>query len=138
VRPPCGKGTPRRGMVLGDGVLRRKSRWGAASGQLRTAASRRWFRPAAPVAMMSPMDPSLGAVSATWRWGRVRMPRACDRTWVVDHRGSPMGPFYANFGPASGPSRYRDTPPVTGVLETPDNPKPIGTATEAGWTADGA
>ena len=39
--------------------------------------------------------------------------------------------------PASGPARYRDTPPVTGVLETPDNPKPIGTATEAGWTADG-
>jgi hypothetical protein len=32
---------------------------------------------------------------------------------------------------------YRDTPPVAGVLESPENPMLIGQAVEAGWTENG-
>ena len=45
--------------------------------------------------------------------------------------------YYANVGPVRGPARYRDTPPAAGVLEALDNPRPIGIASEAGWTENG-
>ena len=48
-----------------------------------------------------------------------------------------MGTYYANVGPVRGSAMYRDTPPAAGVLESPDNPTPIGQAVESGWTEDG-
>ena len=48
-----------------------------------------------------------------------------------------MGTYYANVGPVRGSAMYRDTPPATGVLESPGNPTLIGQAVEAGWTENG-
>jgi hypothetical protein len=45
--------------------------------------------------------------------------------------------YYASIGPTRGPALYRDTPPTTGVLESPGIESPVGTATEAGWTENG-
>ena len=48
-----------------------------------------------------------------------------------------MATYYANVGPVRGSAMYRDTPPTAGVLESPDNPTPIGQAIETGWTENG-
>ena len=45
--------------------------------------------------------------------------------------------YYASIGPPRGPALYRDTPPTTGVLESPSDAEEVGTATEAGWTENG-
>ncbi len=45
--------------------------------------------------------------------------------------------YYASIGPPRGPALYRDTPPTTGVLESPTDAEAVGTATEAGWTENG-
>jgi hypothetical protein len=48
-----------------------------------------------------------------------------------------LGTYYANVGPLRGSAMYRDTPPVAGVLESPENPTLIGQAVETGWTENG-
>jgi hypothetical protein len=46
------------------------------------------------------------------------------------------GPYFINWGPASGPLRYRDAGMALGVLAEPDKPMPIGIAHPVGWMAD--
>jgi hypothetical protein len=45
--------------------------------------------------------------------------------------------YYANAGPARGPSRYGDVPGAVGVLEALEKPMPIGMALCVGWDTAG-
>jgi hypothetical protein len=45
--------------------------------------------------------------------------------------------YFTNIGPTKGPLRYRDVPGAIGVLESPDNPMPIGMAMCRGWDRAG-
>jgi hypothetical protein len=45
--------------------------------------------------------------------------------------------YYTPLGPRNGPLRYPDAPAAIGVLESRDNPKPVGLASAVGWDDDG-
>jgi hypothetical protein len=45
--------------------------------------------------------------------------------------------YFANVGPMKGPLRYRDVPGSVGVLESLDNPMPIGVAHGVTWNQKG-
>jgi hypothetical protein len=47
-----------------------------------------------------------------------------------------MMPYFANIS-QRGPVKYRDVPGSIGVLETPDNPMPIGQAHCKTWDDQG-
>ena len=47
-----------------------------------------------------------------------------------------MAHYFAHIT-TTGPIKYRQVPDAIGVLETPDNPEPIGNAFCTGWNAAG-